>query len=101
MYYNSSTETEIKLKKIEQQLQDYSLKLNLHNTITIEELITSHNHLRNEQIKKRELINKEINIQVQQQIKSYITSNYIDKKELFKLTLLEICDKYYENECSS
>ncbi len=86
------------LALIQKQLLDYSHKLQTYKTLTVSDLIISHEYLRNEYIKDQEQRKKEIKKGIEEGIKNRLTYDYVNIKEFFNLPLKDSLKRYYDED---
>ena len=77
-------------------LEAYGKEINPFGTLTLEQLIISHKHLRSVVMKENKDRQDIINRGIKTGVKLYIDYNYVDTRTFFNMSLREIIDKYYE-----
>lgn len=86
------------LALIQKQLLDYSHKLQTYKTLTISDLIASHEYLRNAYIEDQEQRKKFIQKAIEEGINCRLTYDYVNIKEFFNLPLKDIIKRYYDED---
>jgi hypothetical protein len=77
-------------------LEEYSKEISPFGTLTLEQLINSHKHLRSVVMKENKDRQDVIDRGIETSVKLVLNYNYVDIRTFFNMSLREIINKYYE-----